>query len=163
MMKGIHVRKIWFDDDVVELRVTVNDGRSLFSTDVYVGHEQLAEDVSGLNVFKTHVYGGLFNLRWGEFGPEYAGGAIHARLHFPKPGRLFITCKMQSEFEEFTVNKVASEATLLLRTEPALLDRFIGELGALSSGMSEEAEMETIQQSPPPYSSPAAGSESGEA
>lgn len=121
----------------------MTEERSRFSTGVYVGHQQLAENISALNVFKNHVYGGLFHLQWGQFGPEYAGGVFHARFSFSKPRKLFVPCKMQPEFEESTVNQVAGEATLFIRAEPALLNRFIAELGTLNSDDSDEKEMET--------------------
>ena len=98
----------------------------------------------GLGVFKDHVHGGLLDIRFGEFGPEYASGAFHARLHFHKPGRLYITSKQQSKFGEFSVTKVASKATLYLKTEPALLDNFIGELRSLEAKKREEAHLEAI-------------------
>ncbi len=71
-------------------------------------------------------------------------GAFHARFHFHKPGKLYISCKQQSEFEEFTVTKVASEATLYLKTEPALLDNFIEALRSMSAHKREEAYLEGI-------------------
>jgi hypothetical protein len=144
MKAGIHLTKIWFDDDVVELRVDVSDGNSFFSNRVYVGYSTLADVVAELNVFKDQVYGGLLDIRLGEFGLEFANGAFHARLHFAKPGKLYITCKQQSKFEDFSVTKVASEATIYLKTEPALLDNFIVDLRSLYMEKREEAYLEAI-------------------
>jgi hypothetical protein len=144
MKPGIHFTKVWFDADVVELKIDVSDGVSSFSNRVYVGYSALTDVIAELGVFKDHVHGGLLDIRFGEFGPEYASGAFHARLHFPKPGRLYITSKQQSEFGEFSVTKVASEATLYLKTEPALLDNFIGELRSLEAKKREEAHLESI-------------------
>jgi hypothetical protein len=144
MKPGIHFTKVWFDNDMVELRIDVSDGSSLFSNQVYVGYSMLADVVAELDVFKDRIYGGVLDIRLGEFGPEYANGALHARLHFTKPGRLYITCKQQSEFNDFSLTKVASEATLYLKTEPALLDNFINELKSLHTGQSEEANLEAI-------------------
>jgi hypothetical protein len=145
MMKpSIHMTKVWFDDDMVELKIDVSDGTSVFSTKVYVGYDPLAQAVTNLDVFKTHVHGGLLDLRFGEFGPEWASGAFHARFHFAKPGRLFITCKLQSEFLDFGKKNVASESTLFLQTEPALLDNFIAELKSLDAKRSDEAHLEAI-------------------
>ncbi len=144
MKAGIQLTKVWFDDDVVELRVDVSDGNSFFSNRVYVGYSTLSEIVSELNVFRDQVYGGLLDIRFGEFGPEFANGAFYAQLHFAKPGKLHITCKQQSEFEDFSVMKVASEATLYLETEPVLLDNFISDLRGLHMEKREEAYLEAI-------------------
>ena len=56
----------------------------------------------------------------------------------------YITCRQQSDFDEFTLTKVASEATLYLRTEPVLLDRFIEELSGVSTGKRDDAYLEAI-------------------
>ena len=144
MRRGITLVKIWSDADVIEARITTSDGTSSFTSEVYIGHPSLEEAVTDLTMFKDHVHGGLVDLRLGEFGPEYAGGAFHARLHFPKPGRLYVTCRQQSGFEDFTLTKVASEATLYLKTEAALLDRFIEELRDVSTQKQDEAYLGAI-------------------
>lgn len=136
--------QIWSDDDMVELRIEVTDGRSSFSNDIYVGHQHLRATISELNTFKTHIHGGLYELRFGEFGPEYASGALHARFHFQDRGVVFITVRSQSEFTDFGSKNVASEATLHLKTEPALLDNFIRELESVSGGSEEGAYLEAI-------------------
>jgi hypothetical protein len=141
---GIQFTKIWFDADMIELKIDVSDGISSFSNMVYVGYSAFSDVVAKLDVFKEHIHGGLLDIRFGEFGPEYASGAFHARLHFSRPGRLYIISKQQSEFGEFSVTKVASEATLYLKTEPALFDNFISQLKSLDAKKREEAHLETI-------------------
>jgi hypothetical protein len=143
MDKGISFRKIWFDKDCIELEIKTSDGASSFSNKVYVGYGTLDNLISDLDRFKDQVYGGIYDIQLGEFGPEYAGGAFHARLHFHKPGRLYITVKVQTDFEEFTKTSVASEATLYLTSEPGLLDNFIIELKRLKSGVSDEAYLQS--------------------
>jgi hypothetical protein len=144
MKTGISFTKIWFDDDMVELRIQVSDGPCTFVNEVYVGHQQLTELVAGLSRFKTHVHGGIYDMAFGSFGPEYAHGAFHARLHFQERGILFVTVKSQSNFQDFGKKNVASEATLYLRTEPALLDNFISAVKDMSDGKREDAALETI-------------------
>lgn len=136
--------KIWFDDDLIELKIDVSDGNSHFSNKVYIGHQSLDETISKLNIFRDQIHGGIFDIEFGEFGPEYASGAFHARLHFPRPGNLFITCKMESDFKDFSIKKVASNATLYLKTEPVLLDNFISELKSLNNKRRDDATLEAI-------------------
>ena len=141
---GIQLTKVWFDDDMIELQIEVSDGTSVFVNRVYVGHSVLAEVVGDLNVFKDQIHGGLLDVRFGEFGPEYADGGFQARLHFSRPDQLCITCRQQSDYNDFAQKQVAGEATMYLKTEPALLDNFIGELRGLSTGNREEAYLEAI-------------------
>ena len=141
----MHFTKVWLDNDMVELQVDVSDGTSLFSNRIYVGHATLAQTVNDLEAFKDKLYGGLLDVRFGEFGPEYASGALHARFHFPNPGKLFITSKQQSEFRDFSVGKVANEAIIHLVSEPVLLDNFIAEMKGLKASLRDEAHLEAVK------------------
>jgi hypothetical protein len=58
-----------------------------------------------------------------------------------KPGRF---SEQEFEFVECAYKQVASGGDLYLRSEPALLDRFIAEQPAVSAGTSEEAYLEAI-------------------
>jgi hypothetical protein len=144
MDRGIRISRIWSDYDMVELTIDVADGTSRFVNRVYVGYRDLADTIASLDAFRTHVYGGILDVRFGEFGCEYANGAFHARFHFAKPGRLYITCQQESDFVEFAKKKVASCATMYLCSEPALLDRFIDELRRLLTDAESEAHLEAV-------------------
>jgi hypothetical protein len=144
MKPSIRFTKIWADEDMLELRVEISDGRSLFMNQIYVGHKLLADTVLGLHQFKDQVHGGLFNLRFGEFGPEYASGALDIRMHFRKRGKLLVQISAQSEFSRFDDRELSSNARLHLLSEPALLDSFILGLRALSEGSTGQAELEAI-------------------
>ena len=143
MNQGIILKKIWSDEDLIKIDVAASDGSSTFRTTLYVDHEKIAELVAGLDRFKNEIYGGIHDVRLGAFGPEYAGGAFHARLHFHPPGHglIFITVHAESDWNDFTLSKVASRATLYLKTEPALFDNFIVELGRLRDGETDEASL----------------------
>lgn len=121
MQKGISSSKVWSDDDLVELRIAVAEQASYFCNTAYVGHGNLGELTTQLRTVRNHIHGGMKDIRLGEFGPEYASGAFHARLHFHSPGKLYISTHQQSEFAGFSISEVASEAKGVLgqRTRPA--------------------------------------------
>jgi hypothetical protein len=144
MKPRIAFSKIWFDDDMVEFRIGVSDGQSLFMNEAYIGHEHLKDVIRALTVFKDQVYGGIYDLRFGEFGPEYASGAFHARFHFQERGIIHISVEMQSDYREFGKKIVASKAKLYVRTEPALLDTFIEELSGVCKGNVNEAHLTCV-------------------
>lgn len=144
MQKGISISKIWSDDEIIELLVAVTEQASSFSNSVYIGHRQLRELLPQLHVFRSQIHGGIQNIRFGEFGPEYPNGAFHARLHFRFPGKLYISTHQQSEFTQFSVGDVASEAKMYLVSEPVLLDSFITELEGFANGTCEKACLEGI-------------------
>ncbi len=142
MKSKIRLKKTWFDEDLEEFTVTVCDGSSQFESTVYVGSTHIGHLIRDLNAFRDQIYGGIYDLAMGEFGPEYANGAFLARLHFYMPGKLSISTFQQTEFFEFTDRKVAAEAKMYLRTEPILLDNFITLLKRIESGIEDEAELE---------------------
>ena len=86
MKAGILFENIWFDSDMVELKVVVNDGTSIFTNKVYVSYPRIEDLINDLNIFKEHIYGGLYDIVLGEFGMEYANGAFSGRLHFHERG-----------------------------------------------------------------------------
>jgi hypothetical protein len=140
----IRICKIWFDVDIVELSIQVSDGQSQFRNRVYVGHEHLENVVNSLESFKSQIHGGIYDIGFGKFGPEYANGAFLARLHYQRSGKINISVHAESEYEEFSDNKVASMVRLYLRSEPALLDTFITQLRAVSRSNDNEAFLECI-------------------
>ena len=67
MRPEITIEKVWFDDDLTELKISVCNGKSLFTNKVYVGSHQISELVDALNIFKNHYYGGLKDILLGTF------------------------------------------------------------------------------------------------
>jgi hypothetical protein len=143
-MRGITFEKVWSDEHVVEFEITTLDGCSQFFVKVYAGPDKLESLVEDLKRFVREVYGGIYDVEFGKFGPEYAGGAFHVRLHLDTEGQLFVTVHAESDWYSFSCTHVASRATLYLRTELGLLDRFIDELRQVSSGSQDKAALECV-------------------
>lgn len=141
MKPSLAIKKIWEDDDMIEVVFTISDGQSAFATEIYVGHGTLTETVEQLDRFKPQVHGGIYDLEWGSFGPEYVSGAVRIRMHFYHNALLCITGLIESAYNEFGLKKVASKGELYFYSEPALLDRFIEELRAVSNGASDSASL----------------------
>jgi hypothetical protein len=130
MLSFIRISNEWSDNDVLQLRFEVCDGESTFINSAYASLDWFRNVAGALEGFGKQVYGGLYDMEAGTPGPEFADGAFVGRFHWFKPTELFISTRQQSDFFTFKDNRVAREATLFLRTEPALLDRFIVELRA---------------------------------
>jgi hypothetical protein len=145
-MKGVFFENILLDDEFFEVRITVDDGCSRFRNSVYVSYDELKKLIKDLSVFKDQVYGGLYDLKLGEFGQEYANGAFSARLHFciSKHGKLFISIRMQSYFFDFGIKTVSNEVTLHVISEPVLLDSFVSQFKNLTTEIGNTALLECI-------------------
>jgi hypothetical protein len=144
MQSSIALSKKWYDQDLVELAIEVCDGTSQFKNTAYVGHDWFGKTASALTTFSRQVHGGIYDLKAGEQGPEYANGAFKARFHFHKPIALFITTVQQTDHIEFKGSQVAAEARMYLRTEPGFVDHFAAALSAIDKGTSSEATLECI-------------------
>ena len=138
------IRRTFTDADVFRHAFEVCDGTSLFVSEAYASIDWGETSANALRAFSRHVHGGLFNLEVGNGGPEYASGAFRARFHFYKPTDLLISTTQQGEYFPFKAREVATEAKLFLRTEPALLDRFIAELPALDRPDGGVASLECV-------------------
>ena len=140
MKPGILISKIWSDDDLIELRIDVSDEDSLFSNRTCIDNSELIHAASSLGELRS-----LLDLQFGRFGPEYAEGAFHAQFQLLLPGRIYISCEQESDFEKFVHKKeVARRATLYLISEPGLLDRFVAGLRSMADGKTETAFLEAI-------------------
>jgi len=145
MRPGLYLENIWFDSDVIELKVSVDDSESRFINRVYVSYRTLENLVDELNVFKTHIYGGIYDIELGNFGQEYANGAFLARLHFQDRGKIYISIRMQSEFYNFGKKHIANEAYLYVISEPVLLDNFINKLTSIHKEIGNIAILECTE------------------
>ena len=81
MQSFIRVSRRWEDDDILQLEIEVCDGSSTVLTGAYERLEWFTTVADGLERFGKQIYGGLFDLQAGNFGPEYASGALDARFH----------------------------------------------------------------------------------
>jgi hypothetical protein len=146
MDRNISLQRVWSDEDVDQLHIVSSDGCSTSCVTVYVARALWDTLVRDLDRFKTHLHGGLYDLKLGEFGPEFAGGAVLARLHFYPPGRgrLCITVNTEGEWEDFGMSSKATRATLHLHSEPGLLDDFISQLTGLGSRRTDKALLKCV-------------------
>ena len=97
----ISVTRGWSDDDVIELAFEVCDGASRFVNNVYVDLGWSEQQATALTAFGQQVHGGIYDIRAGERGPEYAEGAFEARFHYYKPTLLYVSTFQQSRHFDF--------------------------------------------------------------
>jgi hypothetical protein len=144
MLPRIAITRTWSDNDVAQLTFEVCDGVSVFANEAYASPDWGATAAAALRTFAHQIHGGLFNLEAGEEGPEYASGSFRARFHYYKPNQLLISTIQQGDFFSFKGGQVAPTATMFLRTEPALLDRFITALPALDASDGGQTILECV-------------------
>lgn len=145
MPAGITIEKAWSDEHLMELRVTVSDGRSAFVQTSYVGYEELEGIHGDLESFSAGLPNGEMRIQFGKFGPDHANGAFRADLRGIGAGRVRISTSQETEFDEFPDGTSAtSSAKLHLVVEPAALDRFLPDLRLLAEGHRSEARLDGV-------------------
>ena len=144
MLPRIAITRTWSDNDVAQLTFEVCDGVSVFANEAYASLDWGATAAAALRTFGHQIHGGLFNLEAGEEGPEYASGSFRARFHYYKPNQLLVSTIQHGDFFSFKGSQVAPTATMFLRTQPALLDRFVTALLALDGSDGGQAILECV-------------------
>jgi hypothetical protein len=145
MTPRIAITRTWSDNDVAQLAFEVCDGSSVFANEAYVPLNWGVTTASALRAFGQQIYGGLFDLQAGEEGFEYASGHIRARFHWYKPDQLLISTWQQGAHFLFKGSETAADARLFLKTEPALLDRFVAALPSLDAQGDGQATLECVR------------------
>jgi hypothetical protein len=74
-MKGIEFEVVWFDQDVIEYRVTCANGSFSGSTKMYLTHSDLANAADTLSGFPSSIKDSR-NIKLGAFESGVAGGGI---------------------------------------------------------------------------------------
>ncbi len=146
MKPKIKNSNIWADDHMFELEIETSSEFSKFSTKVYAGYQDIDKIIEELDIFKNQIHGGIYDLSFGEFGPEYGSGAFTIRFQFQDNGKLNLTIKSQTEFYSFGKKEIADEATMYLKTEPSLLDNFVSGIKSISKNVGNEVELICIPQ-----------------
>jgi hypothetical protein len=126
-----------------EVRVSIEGPDAGFAINAYVGRIDFRDALENLRRFGKQIYGGLCEVRFGEFGPEYANGAVHLRFHWID-GQIYITCRLQADFDKFGRKEVADEALVHLRTEPAHFDRFLVSLAPFVDRQTHDVSLELV-------------------
>jgi hypothetical protein len=139
MDRSLIVEYLYHDGDIVEVNVSVWNGRFGGQTALYLEHGQLRSIVETLMGFPNN-FSDIRQFSLGAFGKEFAGGA--AALTF--------SCKDMAGHTQIVVHLEADqwkeaaleEVRLYFEFEPAALDRFVAELASIDSDLCGRATLE---------------------
>ena len=149
---ALTMARVWADEDMDEVRVAIEGPDAGFAINAYLGRTDQRDVLESLCRFAKQIYGGLCEVRFGEFGPEYANGAVHLRFHWID-GQIYITCRLQAHFDTFGRKEAADEALIHVGTEPALFDVFLASLAPFVDRQTHKVELELVPTSASPLPS----------
>lgn len=134
-MNGIAVEIAWFDEDVVELRISGSNGLFSGSTQVYAGRDALGKLGGWAKGFPSNPDERRL-IELGTFDPGFAGGGARLGLRCTDgAGHVALDVLLATQVE----NNRHQRAEFLLAVEPAALDAFAAKLAALELRKGEQA------------------------
>jgi hypothetical protein len=140
MVRGIEIRYLYHDNDVIQLQIVADNGRFRGTTRVYAGIGELSDIAESLRGFPEDPYDKR-QVMFGQFGRKIAGGAVRLRLYCrDMAGHPVIEVKIEAAY---AASYVAETMTALIDFEPAALDVFLQELPKLEKQFSGCAALTT--------------------
>ena len=126
MEDGIRIEVVWFDDDVIYLRVSGSNGRFAGSVELYASHDslpQLAKAVRGFPVSITDIR----EFELGTFDETYAGGGTRMQfLCTDNVGHAAVKMNMRADPRKWQGQ--TESAVFQIWVEPAGIDDFVRQL-----------------------------------
>ena len=139
--KGLHLRVIHQDNDLVEIRVFGWNGAFGGEANVYIGVGYLQELAAKLNGFPQNA-SDIREVTLGAFGPDYAGGGVSMRFYCAdQAGHAYVQTKIESEYQ---ANGEVQFAQLLLPIEAAAIDDFVNQLRLVTTNKSSLASLASV-------------------
>jgi hypothetical protein len=127
---GIAVEIVWFDDDLVELRVRASNGRFAAAAELCVNLDALATLAGTLAGFPTSP-ADVRECTLGNFDPAAARGGVRLRLACTDAlGHAAVRVTVRAAGTAFTDGRKTEDefADLTIPVEPAAIDAFVEEL-----------------------------------
>ena len=135
MERGLRVRYLYHDNDILEVEVSAFNGRFAGAAPLYVGRDELSRSADAIRGFPASRSDER-EFTWGAFGPESAGGA--ARLHIRCiDSALHVQVSIQIEDADGM-----ESALLMAGLEPAAIDNFVPQLRQIEEELNGEAILE---------------------
>jgi hypothetical protein len=130
---GLELEILWFDDDVISLRVRASNGRFAGTTDLYVGYDGLKELANATRGFpKSCVDSREHEL--GTFDSHYAGGGLKIHMHcIDSVGHAAMEITLQTDSREAPGMRGQPESSrFALHVNAAEVDDFVVDIEKIS-------------------------------
>jgi hypothetical protein len=134
---GIHLKVIWFDQDVIEIVLSCSNGRFSGQAEIYVSHSDLSEFADGLRGFPRSVSDSR-NFELGTFNPRHADGGIRMKFICPdSTGHAVVEIRLRGDACEAPGEP--ESVALRIPIEPSGIDLFVQQLAAVDSTIGASA------------------------
>jgi hypothetical protein len=145
MHVGLSLKVIWYDRDVIELRISASNGAFAGVTDLYEGYGDLEKAAAQLSGFPQNPSDER-EVVFGTFDRKGAGGGVRLRFHcVDNSGHAYADVIIASGRLEGGMNQ---NVALAMPVEAAALDRFVEELEKLEADLTSTARLESVSTPP---------------
>lgn len=128
---------VWFDQDVIECRVTCSNGPFCGATKMYLAHDELLKAADTLAGFPSSVEDNR-NIRLGAFEPDVAGGGIEMAFRcVDSAGHAVVVVRLRADGCK-SVGEPQS-VSLYIPVEAGAIDSFVSKARSLDDNMGAKA------------------------
>lgn len=128
---------VWFDQDVIECRVTCSNGPFCGATKMYLAHDELLKAADTLGGFPSSVEDNR-NIRLGAFEPDVAGGGIEMAFRcVDSAGHAVVVVRLRADGCK-SVGEPQS-VSLYIPVEAGAIDSFVSKARSLDDNMGAKA------------------------
>jgi hypothetical protein len=139
---GIEFEIMWFDNNIIELRVGGSNGRFTGSVDLFVGHDSL-EMVTGVLRGFPETAEDCREFILGTFDPELAGGGARFHWHCTDAvGRVAVDVTLRTD-PRYLSNR-SETAEFVVFVEPAAIDEFVDSVAYMPVAVGAIARLRAI-------------------
>lgn len=138
-MQGLHLRVLWSDEDLMEVRATAGNRRFTGSADFYTAHDELQNLAEALRGFPAAIPDMRF-ARLGEWAENHSVGGLELTLQCI---RLNGKATARVRMRQYSGGKVDGDESVsfLAEVEPAAVDRFVAMLASCGPRAGAEAHL----------------------
>jgi hypothetical protein len=137
LVRGIEFEVVWWDEDVIEYRVTCSNGAFSGATKMYAAHESLPEAADSLDGFPLHNKDSR-TIHFGTPDPKFAGGGLQMRFDcVDSVGHAVVEVKLRAD-SCLGVGE-AQSVSLYIPVEAGAIDAFVAQARSLADSKSGKA------------------------
>jgi len=125
--------------DEFELNIRIESASAMMRTEMYVSEIKIIGFIKQIENYALNSNFGLLSLQFGEFGHEYAGGAVYFRFNTKKPDEISLSIYAESNHTKTFDSYVAENLKMHCTTDYREIENFICGLKKFLTNEANEA------------------------
>ena len=147
MESGLRIQFVWHDTDVIEIGISVSNGRFSGAARAYINHDDPRNAANLLEKFPA-TPSDAREIGFGTMDPQYAAGGVALRFFCAdSTGHAVVEVRLNDEAEPITNlwHRPAQSAHFFANVEASAIDDFVRELRAFDPYESGSARLVFVE------------------